>query len=47
MKPSPCRRAADSTDRGIPASASRSVNATDVYWADSIGGRNTGLVKRV
>jgi hypothetical protein len=30
-----------------PAWRSRCPKAQDVYWADSTGGRNTGLVKRV
>lgn len=29
----------------MPASASRSLNRMDVYWADSIGHRNTLTVE--
>jgi hypothetical protein len=36
-----------SIDRRRPASAHACTIALAVYWADSISGRNTGLVKRV
>jgi hypothetical protein len=32
---------------GVVGAGLRSVKAHKVNWADSIGGRNTGLVKRV
>jgi hypothetical protein len=34
-------------ERRGPASAQAAAIARAVYWADSIGGRSTGLVKRV
>src|SRR5215212_5883026 len=32
-------------DPAIPAASSSAVNATDTYWADSTGGRNTSIVE--
>jgi hypothetical protein len=34
-------------DGTSPERLARSVKAHEVNWADSIGGRNTGLVKRL